>query len=127
MEITVRTYPDDDEREYGKLCTILWDGPPFPALVCHGGAAVVVAVISCVDMEATAALPRVLHPSESRLSYDLLDEGEKSVVDFCASVGALRMFRQTANQMFFDYISIARHDVPSSVCYSTCAVFPRAQ
>lgn len=110
MEISVRTYPDDDEREWGKLCTLAWNGPQQPIVVCHGNALVVVDVIAATryDAAALAALPCVLTPSDSdpRRPYDLLGELERRVVDFCAGVKALRMFHRPIDQLFFDDISV---------------------
>ena len=110
MRLTVRTFPDDDEREGGKLCTIT--GTADRLVVHHGNALAVRGVVKRLNPDLVAALPTIppavfenAHAEGTRRTYMGLTADERAVIDFCTGLGALRMFGRALDEVYFADIS----------------------
>lgn len=116
--LTVRSFPDDDVRENGKLCKITYvatnktdtshnDGGGC-LNVYHGNAGEFQKAVNDREALATAvaleSFDYVIR--ETPVSFAQLDAREQAVVRLFVRVGALRMFGGAMEDLFFANISV---------------------
>ena len=114
--LSVRTFVDDDEREGGKLCTLMLRANTFANA--FGDARMFDKIGVAVPLDALEARDRVLKSpfaasdGGKRRTLAELNERERNVVELCHQLGALRTWERELKTLLFSDISCRASEAP---------------